>query len=186
MPERRLNGMNDAVGGDRRTEARVRRTHNQALSAAPHRGAELDSDETSELLRKRRESLATRAPDAKLRTLQNVLVGERERRLYVLSPGDLDYIESRGNYVEFHAERLVFISRDSIKRLSRLLADSGYVRIQRTVLLNVRAVLYAQRVGHGRYAFSLRSGARVCSGAKYRDEILQVLPLTRTRRLSGN
>jgi DNA-binding LytR/AlgR family response regulator len=185
MSERRVNGINDAVGRDRRTEARVRRSHNQAQSAAPYQGADLDPDATSELLRRRRESLATRAPDAKSRALQHVLVGERERRLYVLSPGDLDYIESRGNYVEFHSETLVFISRDSIKRLARLLAASGYVRIQRTVLLNVRAVLYAQRVGHGRYAFSLRSGARVCSGAKYRDEILQVLPLTRTRRLSG-
>ncbi|HYM43571.1 MAG TPA: LytTR family DNA-binding domain-containing protein [Steroidobacteraceae bacterium] len=115
-----------------------------------------------------------------------VLVGERERRLYPLSPGEVDYIESRGNYVEFHIGELVFISRDSIKRLTRALAASGYVRIQRTLLLNVQSIVYAQRVGHGTFAFTLRSGARVTSGARYREEILRILPLTRARRLGGS
>jgi DNA-binding LytR/AlgR family response regulator len=114
-----------------------------------------------------------------------MLVGERERRLYLLAPGEIDYIESRGNYVEFHAAALVFISRDSIKRLSRELAASGFMRIQRTLLLNIQSIVYAQRVGHGTYAFTLSTGARLRSGAKYREEILKVLPLTRARRLGG-
>jgi len=102
--------------------------------------------------------------------------------MYVLAPGELDYMESRGNYVEFHAGDLVFMSRDSIKRLSRVLADSGYIRIQRTLLLNIESIVFAQRAGHGRFAFTLSSGACLCSGAKYREEILRALPLTRARR----
>jgi DNA-binding LytR/AlgR family response regulator len=115
------------------------------------------------------------------RTLSKVLVGERERRLYVLTPDQIEYIESRGNYVEFHAGGLPFISRDSLKRLSRLLAAEGYLRIQRTMLLNLRSILYAQRIGHGRFEFTLSSGARLCSGARFRIDILRVLPLSRVQ-----
>jgi DNA-binding LytR/AlgR family response regulator len=124
-------------------------------------------------------------PDAKVGGLSKVLIGEREHRLYLLAPGQVDYIESHGNYVEFHAGALVFISRDSIKRLSRVLAGSGYLRIQRTLLLNYRSIVYAQRAKHGRFAFTLSSGACLCSGARYRAGILKVLPLTRARRQGG-
>lgn len=115
-----------------------------------------------------------------------MLVGERENRLYPLSPSKIEYIESRGNYVAFHAAGLVFLSRDTMKRLSRLLGDRGYVRIQRTVLLNIRSIQYAQRAGRGRYTFMLSSGERVCSGIKYRKELLSILPLAGAQRLSGD
>ena len=159
--------------------------HRNGPAAAAVRGVQRDTDRTIESVRRRREATKPLSLDPKSRPLSRVLVGERERRLYLLAPGEIDYIESRGNYVEFHADDLVFISRDSIKRLSRVLADSGYLRIQRTLLLNLSCIVYAQRVGHGNFAFTLTSGARLCSGAKYREEILGILPLTRARRRGG-
>lgn len=173
-------------GGEPRTATLGGAQRNQALPVAPVRSAERDADRTFENLRRRRDSTRPRAGQGRLRTSARLLVGERERRLYLLAPGEIDYIESRGNYVEFHADELVFISRDSIKRLSRTLADSGYIRIQRTLLVNLQSIVYAQRVGHGRFAFTLSSGARLCSGGKYRDEILRTLPLTRARRHAGS
>src|SRR5215472_12175512 len=113
-------------GGEARTTASG--ATQRVSSAAGVRDAERDADRTLENLRRRRDSVRPRPADAKLRTFARVLVGERERRLYLLAPGEIDYIESRGNYVEFHADDLVFISRDSIKRLSRTLIDSGYIR----------------------------------------------------------
>ena len=182
MSDRRVSGpgvgaaLTQAVGGPRR---------NPGLSASPTTGAERDADRTFESLRRQRESSNVRALNANSRALSRVLIGEREHRLYLLTPGEIDYIESRSNYVEFHAEGLVFISRDSVKRLSRVLAGSGYIRIRRTLLLNIQSIVYAQRVGHGTYAFTLSSGACLRSGAKYREEILRILPLTRARRVAG-
>jgi DNA-binding LytR/AlgR family response regulator len=166
----------EALSGLRRTSG---------LSAAAATGAERDADKTLESLRRRRDSTKVRALNGKSSALSRVLVGERERRLYLLSPGEIDYIESRANYVEFHTDGLVFISRDSVKRLSRVLAGSGYIRIRRTLLLNIQSILYAQRVGHGTYAFTLSSGTCLRSGARYREEILRILPLTRARRVAG-
>jgi len=111
-----------------------------------------------------------------------VLVGERERRLYVLKSDEIEYIESHGNYVKLHGAGVEYISRDSVKRLAAALAGTGFIRIARSLLVNVRWIHYAQRASRGTYDFTLHSGSVVRSGSAYRDEILELLPLTQTRK----
>jgi DNA-binding LytR/AlgR family response regulator len=111
-----------------------------------------------------------------------VLVGEREHRLYVLPAEKVDYIEAHGNYVKLHAGNTEYISRDTMKRLEAVLLQSGFLRIERSLLINVRAILYVQRLGRGTYAFTLSPGQRLCSGATYRGTILQALPLAQVPR----
>lgn len=105
------------------------------------------------------------------------LIGERERRLFPLSPQRIDYIESDANYVTFRVGNLEYLSRDSLKRLACVLHRQGFVRIERSLLLNVRAVSYVELLGHGAYAFTLTSGRRLRSSPRYREGILQLLPL---------
>lgn len=107
------------------------------------------------------------------------LVGEREHRLYPLDPCAIDYVRSAGNYVTYHLADVAYIARESIKRLDSVLAPAGFVRIERSLLLNVRAIAYAQPLGHGSFVFTLASGARLHSGHAYRDTILAALPLRR-------
>jgi hypothetical protein len=115
-----------------------------------------------------------RAPSA----APTLLVGEREHRLYVLKAPQVDYVEADGNYVKFHVDAAEYIGRASMRRLSAELANSGFVRIERSLLINVRAIAYAQRSSRGRYAFTLVSGVCVHSSSRYRAEILRVIPLT--------
>jgi DNA-binding LytR/AlgR family response regulator len=105
-----------------------------------------------------------------------ILVGERQHRLYPLDIDKIDYIEADGNYVTIRAGDAEYISRDSIKRLSTDLADFGFVRIDRSILLNIRAVHFAESVGHGTLAFTLNSGACLHSSKTYREMILRVFP----------
>ncbi len=107
------------------------------------------------------------------------LVGERERRLYPLEPEQIDYVESAGNYVKYHLVQLSYIARESIKRLEVMLAPIGFIRIERSLLLNIRAIAYVQPTGRGTFAFTLTCGARLHSGYAYRDVILSALPLRR-------
>lgn len=109
-------------------------------------------------------------------------MGERERRLYPLDIDTVDYIESEGNYVTIRTATADYLSRDSIKRLAVALADHGFIRIERSLLVNIRAVLYVESVGRGTFAFTLSSGCCLHSSASYRDAILRVLPM---RRLSS-
>jgi len=105
------------------------------------------------------------------------LVGERQHRLYPLEVEKIDYIEAHGNYVTMRRGTYDYIRRDSLKRLAEDLADRGFVRIERSLLLNVRAIAYAQVANHGTFAFTLSSGACIQSSTSYRDVILDVLPL---------
>ena len=109
--------------------------------------------------------------------MPTLLVGERERRLYPLDAEKVDYIESDGNYVSIRSGNAAYISRDTIKRLAAELAHLGFIRIERSLLVNIRSVLYAETVGRGRFAFTLTCGACVQSSASYRGAILQALPL---------
>jgi DNA-binding LytR/AlgR family response regulator len=106
-----------------------------------------------------------------------MLVGERQHRFYPLDPQKVDYIEADKNYVTLWMDGKEYISRDSIKRLSTVLAALGFVRIDRSFLLNIRAILYAQAAGRRSFAFTLRSGVCLHSSAAYRGTILRVLPL---------
>ena len=105
------------------------------------------------------------------------LVGERQRRLYPLDPRSIDYIEADGNYVTLRAGKVEYLSRDSIKRLSTQLAEFGFIRIERSLLVNAAAVLYAEVAGHGTFALTLSSGVCLYSSAAYRDSILRIIPL---------
>ena len=108
------------------------------------------------------------------------LVGERGHRLYPLDPLEIDYVRSAGNYVTHHRAGLEYIARDSIKRLEPLLAPAGFMRIERSLLLNVRAIDYAEPVGRrGSFVFTLTTGVSLHSGEGYRDVILATLPLRR-------
>jgi two-component system, LytTR family, response regulator len=105
-----------------------------------------------------------------------ILVGERQHRLYPLDVEKIEYIQADGNYVTIRVANQEYISRDTIKRLSAELASFGFVRIDRSILLNIRAVQFAEPVGHGTLAFTLSSGTCLHSSKTYRDAILGILP----------
>jgi two-component system LytT family response regulator len=109
----------------------------------------------------------------------SLLIGEREHRLYPLDPFQIDFVRSAGNYVTYHVGRFEYIARDSIKRLGSALAPAGFVQIERSLLLNIRAIAYAEPGGRGSFAFTLFSGVRLRSGHVYRNAILAALPLRR-------
>jgi two-component system LytT family response regulator len=105
------------------------------------------------------------------------LVGERLRRLYPLDPRSIDYIEADGNYVTLRVGKQEYLSRDSIKRLALQLAGLGFIRIERSLLVNATAVAYAEVARHGTFVFTLSSGVCLHSSAAYRDSILRIIPL---------
>ena len=112
-----------------------------------------------------------------------IVIAEREQRLYPLQPRRIDYIESAGNYVKFHVDKLQYIARQSMKRLEVMLGYAGFIRIERKLLLNISAISFVETVGHGAFAFTLNNGVCLHSGPTYRETILRALPLR--RRASG-
>lgn len=113
------------------------------------------------------------APDAA--SSPHFIAGERERRLYLIDPRSIDYIEAYGNYVRIWSGTHSYISRERIAELAGTLSASDFVRIERSKLLNLRAVAYIEKSKPGTFTFTLSSGARIDSTPTYRDEILRAV-----------
>jgi two-component system LytT family response regulator len=107
------------------------------------------------------------------RTAHPRLVGERAQRLYFLEVANVDYIESDGNYVIIHCGEERYISRNTLKHLSAALAPLGFLRIEKSLLINVRRIAYAERIGQGEFAFTMRGGQRLVSSRPYRRAIVE-------------
>ena len=110
------------------------------------------------------------------------LVGERGGRMYFLLPFNVDYIEAESQYVRIHVGSERYLIRDSLTRISSLLEGAGFVRISRSILLNLQRVSFAEREGRGVLAFVLESGARVVSSTGFRLEPGARLRVARTRK----
>ncbi len=113
------------------------------------------------------------------RVQSQLLVGERQHRLYVLDPARIDYVEARGNYVVFHRAAREYLSRDTLKRLEMMLEVYGFLRIENSLLLRLGAIDYVVPIGRGRYVFTLLSGMSLRSSLTHRARILERLPLVR-------
>lgn len=160
------------------TELRARVTDLQALGEAESGRAAIDGAESlaPDLMLQDAEGQTALRLLRLLRRRPKLLIGERQHRLYPLDIEKVDYIEADGNYVTIRVGDDEYLSRDSIKRLSTDLADFGFVQIDRSILLNIRAVHFAEPIGHGTLAFTLSTGACLHSSKRFRDSILRVLP----------
>ena len=103
------------------------------------------------------------------------LVGERSRRLYFLQVDTIDYIEADANYAMIHVGQEQYISRSTLKYLTTTLEPFGFLRIERSLLVNVCRAVYAERAGPGEFAFVMRGGRRLESGRTFRQAILKML-----------
>ena len=101
------------------------------------------------------------------------IIGEKARRLYFIDVKTIDYVESEANYVALHVEDERYLARNTMKHLAVALGPMGFVRIERSLLINLRRVAFAERVDRGAFAFTLRNGQRLVSSNSYRKGILE-------------
>jgi two-component system, LytTR family, response regulator len=100
------------------------------------------------------------------------ITGEKAQRLYFIDVETIDYVESEATCVAVHVDHEKYLARNTLKHLAGVLEPLGFVRIERSVLLNLRKVAFAQRLDRGAFVFTLRSGRRLVSGSSYRKGIL--------------
>jgi two-component system LytT family response regulator len=145
-----------------RFEEALRRVHRRReLVQPPHRSV----------------SQAVSPPNARRSTGAAVqfIAGERERKLYLIDPRTIEYIEAYGNYVRIWSGTHSYISRERIAELAVTLSESEFVRIERSKLLNLRAVAYIEKSRPGTFTFTLCTGTRIDSTPTYRDAILRAV-----------
>jgi two-component system LytT family response regulator len=89
-----------------------------------------------------------------------IFVRSSERILF-LKPGEIDRVEAAGNYVVLHSGKEQHIIRETISAMEARLAPAGFMRISRSMIVNLACISEIQPVASGRYSLLLKNGTRV-------------------------
>lgn len=90
-------------------------------------------------------------------------------KIVFLRSADVEWIEAAANYVRVHAGQRVYSIRDKISDFEKTLAPDKFIRIHRSVIVNLDAVSEIQSCGGGEYIVVLRSGKELPLGRTYRE-----------------
>ena len=97
-----------------------------------------------------------------------VLVKSPDRILF-LKPEEIDHIEACGNYVVLHTGKEKHIVRETMMAMEARLGSSGFMRINRSVILNLSRIKELQPIAAGEYVVILKTGARLNMTCSLRD-----------------
>ena len=97
-----------------------------------------------------------------------VLVKSPDRILF-LKPEEIDHVEACGNYVVLHAGKERHIVRETMTAMEARLDSAGFMRINRSVILNLSRIRELLPLAAGEYAVVLKSGLRLNMTCTLRD-----------------
>ena len=89
-----------------------------------------------------------------------VLVKSPDRILF-LKPEEIDHIEACGNYVLLFVGKEKHIVRETMTAMEARLGSSGFMRINRSVILNLSRIKELQPLAAGEYVVILKTGVRL-------------------------
>jgi len=91
---------------------------------------------------------------------RRILVRTPERILF-LKPEEIDHVEAAGNYVVLHAGKERHIVRETTAAMESRLGPAGFMRISRSVIVNLARIGEVQPLAPGQYCVLLKNGARL-------------------------
>lgn len=105
-----------------------------------------------------------------------ILVRSPERILF-LKPEEIDYIEAAGNYVVLHVGKERHILRETTTAMEARLIPAGFMRISRSIIVNLARIREVQPLGPGQYSLLLKDGSRLdmtCSLADLQARLAKI------------
>ena len=94
-----------------------------------------------------------------------------EGRVLFLKANEIDWIETDGDHVKFHVGQQTYLHRTTLTRLEERLSPKIFLRIHRSIVVNVERVRELQPWFQGDYVLILADGTRLTSGRSYRERV---------------
>jgi two-component system LytT family response regulator len=99
--------------------------------------------------------------------LAQVAIRERGRVL-LLKVEDIEYVSAAGNYVEIFAHGRAHLLREPLTRFAAQLDATQFVRVHRSHLVRIGALVELNPLFSGDYELTLESGARLPMSRRYK------------------
>jgi two-component system LytT family response regulator len=106
---------------------------------------------------------------------QDRLVVRTPERAFFLRTEAIDYIEAAGKFVHLHVARAVHPLRESMAELEQELDPGRFLRISRSVIVNLDRIQEIQPWFQGDYVLILSDGTKLTSTRGYRDNMRRLL-----------
>jgi two-component system, LytTR family, response regulator len=103
------------------------------------------------------------------------LVVRTPERAFFLRTETIDYIEAAGKFVHLHVGRTVHPLRESMAELEQELDSVRFLRISRSVIVNLDRIQEIQPWFQGDYVLILTDGTKLTSTRGYRDNMRRLL-----------
>lgn len=98
-----------------------------------------------------------------------IAVRDGERTVF-LRPTEIDRVEADGNYVRIHVGRETHLWRAPLHEAESRLAERGFLRVNRSTLINLDRVHAWEPLFHGDSTIVLRDGSRVTLTRTHREQ----------------
>jgi two-component system LytT family response regulator len=96
-------------------------------------------------------------------------------RIHPLRVADIEWIEADGHYVKLHVGKATRQMRETMNDLEARLDPRVFVRVHRSVIVNLARVKEIDRPGRGEAVIVLRSGQRLAMGSSFGTRLERVL-----------
>lgn len=103
-----------------------------------------------------------------------VVVRSPERAIF-LRTETIDWIEAAGKFVHLHVGRTIHALRESMAELEQELDSARFLRISRSVIVNLDRIQEVQPWFQGDYVLILTDGTRITSTRGYRENMRRLL-----------
>ena len=92
-------------------------------------------------------------------------------KVVFLRASEVEWIEAAANYIKLYSQQRIFTVREKISSLEASLPAGKFMRIHRSVIVNLSMVQEIQPCGGGEFVVILRSGRELPLGRTYRSRI---------------
>jgi len=100
-----------------------------------------------------------------------------KKKIVFIDPGWLISVRAQGRYVAVHHSSGSYVLKASISGVAKKLASHGFVRIQRSILVNSAWVTEIKPHLRGNYSLLLKSGGELKATRVYRRSLLKLADL---------
>lgn len=103
------------------------------------------------------------------------LVIKSQGRIFFLQVEEIDWIDAADNYVRLHVGRESHLLRETVNRLEEKLDPERFLRIRRSVIVNINRIKELHPLFNGEYVIILTNGTELTSSRRHRKRLSSIL-----------
>jgi len=114
-------------------------------------------------------------PQAEAKQADDRMVIRAGGKVVFLDVKEIDWIEAAANYVKLNAGKDSYLLREGIGSMAERLDPERFVRIHRSVIVNVRKIRELQPCDSGEYIAVLKNGKELSCSRGYRAQVQRLI-----------